>query len=75
MGSSISDYGYVHAYIYSGGSMTDITPQNAWTIAEGSGINSAGDATGEEGDFLVGAGAFLYTGGAVDSTNSYRTLL
>jgi probable HAF family extracellular repeat protein len=57
-----------HAFIYSGGVMTDLTRFGGWSQALG--LNDAGDVVGSSRDALNVEHAFLYSGGVVTDLNT-----
>jgi probable HAF family extracellular repeat protein len=66
-GESTTTNGNVHAFLYSGGTMTDLGTLGG-TISTGYGINDSGQVTGSS-ETATGRAAFLYTDGTMYDLN------
>ena len=71
VGVSTTSNGYSHAFLYSGGSMTDLTPLEGFSLSSYAlGINDSGQVVGWN-DFQWGQPeGFLYSGGSMTDLGS-----
>jgi len=69
-GRATTASGYYHAFLYSGGAMTDLGNLGGDTFSQAYGINSNGQVVGEAATASGVDHAFLYNGGAMVDLNT-----